>query len=294
MAIEKAVREVSLPGLRHLGSGKVGEIYEADDRILIVRTDRISAFDVVMRQGIPGRGIVLTQLSDFWFQRLEAVCPHHLVTTDVEAMPAPVREQADVLRGRTMFVRKVDIVPVECVVRGYLAGSGWKEYRKSRTVCGVGLPEGLVESDRLPEPIFTPTTKAHEGHDEPMTYGEVEEAVGKETAARLRELSFRLYTAGAEYAAARGILLADTKFEFGFLGGELILADECLTPDSSRYWDAGDYEPGRSQDSFDKQIVRDYLETLDWDKTPPPPDLPEGVIARAAARYEEIAARLMR
>jgi len=289
-----AVREVSLPGLEHLASGKVGEIYGSAEGLIIVRTDRISAFDVVLPQGIPGRGKVLTGLSAFWFERLGAICPHHLLSTDVDAMPEPVRAQADQLSGRTMLVRKLEIVPVECVVRGYLAGSGWKEYGKSLSVCGVPLPDGLVESSRLPEPIFTPTTKAHEGHDEPMTFNEVEAQIGKPMAARLKELSIELYQAGADYAAQRGILLADTKFEFGLADGEILLADEALTPDSSRYWDANDYEPGRPQDSFDKQIVRDYLETLDWDKRPPPPDLPQEVIDRAAARYQEIASRLMR
>ena len=192
-----------------------------------------------------------------------------------------------------MLVRQVEIVPVECVVRGYLAGSGWQEYRKSRSVCGVDLPEGLVESSRLPEPIFTPTTKAHTGHDEPLTFREVVETVGEATAERLRDLSIALYTAGAAYAAERGILLADTKFEFGLHDGRLLLADELLTPDSSRYWDAQIYAPGRSQDSFDKQIIRDWLETTDWKKTPPPPDLPQEIVLKTAARYEEIAARLM-
>jgi phosphoribosylaminoimidazole-succinocarboxamide synthase len=289
----EAVREVTVNGLRHLASGKVGEVYELDGRIVLVRTDRISAFDVVLNQGVPGRGIVLTQLSDFWFRRLRGICPNHLVTTDWSAMPEEVLEQGERLKGRTMIVRKVEIVPVECVVRGYLAGSGWKEYQESGTVCGLRLPDGLVESDRLPEPIFTPTTKAHEGHDLPMTYAEVEESVGADTAARLRELSIRLYKAGADHAAARGILLADTKFEFGLLDGELVLADEALTPDSSRYWDAGEYRPGESQNPFDKQIVRNWLEQSGWNKQPPPPDLPDEVVEGAAARYREIAKRLM-
>ncbi|MHC4973152.1 MAG: phosphoribosylaminoimidazolesuccinocarboxamide synthase [Planctomycetota bacterium] len=274
-------------------SGKVREIFETDRGLVLVSTDRVSAFDVILRQGVPGRGIILTKLSEFWFGRLADLCPNHLVTTDVDEMPAAVREQADRLRGRTMLAHPLDIVPVECVVRGYLAGSGWKEYRQSGSVCGVPLPAGLRESDKLPEPIFTPTTKAHEGHDEPLTYAEVEQAVGAPTAARLRDLSLQLYRAGAAYAAGRGILLADTKFEFGLRNGEMVLADEALTPDSSRYWDAGTYEPGRGQDSFDKQIVRDWLEQSGWDKQPPPPDLPAEIVAKAARRYTEIAERLM-
>jgi len=292
-----ALLDIDLPTLKKRASGKVGEIYETDDdRLILIRTDRVSAFDVVMPQGIPGRGIVLTRLSEFWFRRLEEFCPTHLVTTDIDAMPDGIRRQADKLRDRTMLVRELDIVPVECVVRGYLAGSGWKEYQRSGTVCGVSLPEGLVESARLPEPIFTPTTKAYEGHDEPMTFDEVVEVeeVGQDTAERLRDLSLQLYTAGAEYAAERGILLADTKFEFGLYEGRLMLADEALTPDSSRYWDAEAYAPGRGQQSFDKQIVRDWLEQSDWNKQPPPPDLPKEIIERAAARYQEIAERLMK
>ena len=288
-----AVLSVELPGLKRLGSGKVGEIFEIEDRLVIIRTDRVSAFDVVMRQGIPGRGVVLTKLSEFWFRRLEDICANHLVTCDVDAMPDAVRRKADTCRGRSMLVRKLEIVPVECVVRGYLAGSGWKEYKQRGTVCGVALPPGLKESDKLPEPIFTPTTKAKEGHDMPMTFAEVEEAVGGNTAARLRDLSLQLYQAGADYAESKGILLADTKFEFGRKDGRLVLADEALTPDSSRYWDAATYAPGRGQDSFDKQIVRDWLETSGWDKKPPPPDLPAAVIGKAARRYEEIAQRLM-
>jgi len=290
----EAVLTVDLPSLPHRARGKVREIFEVDGRLLIVATDRLSAFDVVLNQGIPGRGITLTRLSEFWFRRLEDICPNHLITTDLGQMPEGVRRDADRLRGRTMLVRALEIVPVECVVRGYLAGSGWKEYRQSGTVCGVALPPGLKESDKLPEPIFTPTTKAHQGHDEPLTYAQVEEAVGAHTAARLRDLSIALYQAGAAYAEQRSILLADTKFEFGLLDGRLVLADEALTPDSSRYWDAAKWGPGRPQDSFDKQIVRDWLEGSGWNKQPPPPDLPAEIVAKTARRYEEIADRLMR
>jgi phosphoribosylaminoimidazole-succinocarboxamide synthase len=287
-----AVLRVDLP-LKKRASGKVREIFEADGRVLLVATDRISAFDVILNQGIPGRGVVLTQLSEFWFRKLEKVCPNHLVTTDIEKMPEAVRKNAGTLRGRTMLVRALDIVPVECVVRGYLAGSGWKEYRETGSVCGVQLPKGLVESAKLPAPIFTPTTKAHTGHDLPLTYAQVEDLVGAHTASSLRDLSLALYRAGAAYAEKHGILLADTKFEFGLADGRLVLADEALTPDSSRYWDAKTYAPGRPQDSFDKQIIRDWLEQSGWKKTPPPPDVPADVVAKAGRRYREIADRLM-
>jgi len=290
--MERAVLKVDLP-LRRRASGKVREIFEADGNLLLVATDRVSAFDVILNQGIPGRGKILTQLSEFWFRRLEKTCSNHLVTTDIEKMPEAVRGSADTLRGRTMLVRALDIVPVECVVRGYLAGSGWKEYRENGSVCGVQLPAGLVESAKLPAPIFTPTTKAHSGHDLPLTYAQVEDQVGGHTASSLRDLSLALYRAGAAYAEQHGILLADTKFEFGLANGRLVLADEALTPDSSRYWDAKTYEPGRPQDSFDKQIVRDWLEQSGWKKSPPPPDLPAEVIEKAGRRYKEIAERLM-
>ncbi|MEM8883729.1 MAG: phosphoribosylaminoimidazolesuccinocarboxamide synthase [Planctomycetota bacterium] len=292
--MQEAVLNVSFPQAEHVASGKVREVYRAGEGLLIVSTDRLSAFDVILQQGIPGRGITLTQLSRFWFDKFADRCPHHLISIDLDAMPSAVMDDAEKAAGRTMYVKEVEIVPVECVVRGYLAGSGWKEYQKSGTVCGVPLPEGLRESDKLPEPIFTPTTKATEGHDMPMTYEEVEQAVGADLAAKLRGKSLEIYLAGADYAAERGILLADTKFEFGMIGSTLTLADEVLTPDSSRYWDAETYEPGRSQDSFDKQIVRDWLETTDWNKQAPAPDLPDAIIEKAASRYEEIAARLMK
>jgi phosphoribosylaminoimidazole-succinocarboxamide synthase len=291
--MSEALLNVSIPGLKHRASGKVREIFEDGERLVLVATDRLSAFDVVMRQGVPGRGITLTKLSEYWFRKLEPLCPHHLLTTDVSKMPEPVRRQAKTLAGRTMQVRKVEIVPVECVVRGYLAGSGWKEYRERRTVCGVALPPGLQESSRLPEPIFTPTTKEKSGHDVPMTFAEVEGKLGRDLAAKLRDLSLKVYRAGADHAASRGILLADTKFEFGLLEGRLVLADECLTPDSSRYWEAAAWKPGRGQESFDKQIVRDWLEKSGWNKTPPPPDIPQEILEKAASRYREIAERLM-
>ena len=291
----RSVLQVDLSPLRRKASGKVREIYEAGDELVLVSTDRVSAFDVVMNQGVPGRGVVLTQLSEFWFSLLDF--PNHLITTDLDAMPEPMSAltgdaRAD-LDGRTMYARKLDIIPVECVVRGYLAGSGWKDYQKDRTVSGVSLPAGLTNSARLPEPIFTPSTKAATGHDEPMTFEETEALIGKDRAAQLREVSLRLYQAGADHARARGIILADTKFEFGLLDGELVLADEALTPDSSRYWDAETYEPGRDQDSFDKQILRNWLETQPWNKQPPPPTVPQEILDKIAARYREIMARLM-
>lgn len=292
--MNEAVLRVSLPRCEHLATGKVREIYRAGEGLLIISTDRVSAFDVVMDQGVPGRGIVLTQLSSFWFDKFADLCPHHLLSVDLDAMPEEVLDDAENLRGRTMYVRPLEIVPVECIVRGFLAGSGWKEYQESGTVCGVSLPAGLQNSDRLPEPIFTPTTKASSGHDMPMTYAEVEDQLGAALAAQLRDKSLEIYGAGAAHAAERGILLADTKFEFGMRDGELTLADEVLTPDSSRYWDAETYEPGRSQDSFDKQIIRDWLETTDWNKEAPPPTLPNEIIAKAASRYETIAERLRR
>ena len=290
--MERAVLRVDLP-LKKRASGKVREVFEADGKIVLVATDRVSAFDVILNQGIPGRGIVLTRLSEFWFRKLEKTCPNHLVTTDIDKMPDAVRKNAATLAGRTMLVRALDIVPVECVVRGYLAGSGWKEYQQGGSVCGVQLPKGLVESAKLPAPIFTPTTKAKEGHDLPLTYAQVEELVGAHTASSLRDLSLAIYRAGVAYAEKRGILLADTKFEFGLADGRLVLADEALTPDSSRYWDANTYAPGRPQDSFDKQIVRDWLEQSGWNKSPPPPDLPAEVIEKAGRRYREIADRLI-
>jgi len=289
----ETVLKADLPGLRRLASGKVREVYEIDGGLLLVATDRLSAFDVIMRQGVAGRGKVLTGLSAFWFEHLHGICPNHLITTDLDAMPEAVRPHADLLEGRTMYVRRLEIVPVECVVREYLAGGGWKEYRETGTCCGISLPAGLAESEKLPEPIFTPTTKADHGHDLPMTFQAVAAEVGAGRAEQLRATAIRLYQAGADHAAQRGILLADTKFEFGIQDGALVLADEVLTPDSSRYWDKETYAPGRPQDSFDKRIVRDWLEHSDWTKQPPPPDIPETILEKTARRYREIADRLM-
>lgn len=285
--------ESSIPVVPLVARGKVRDIYAVgEDRLLLVATDRLSAFDVVLPDPIPGKGRVLTQLSLFWFDFLGGLVPNHLVTANVDEYPEPLRAWRDQLEGRSMLVRKARMIDVECVARGYLAGSGWKEYKAQGTVCGIPLPAGLRECDRLPEPIFTPAYKAKSGHDENIPYSKVESMTGRETAARLRELTLTIYRKAAGYAESRGILLADTKFEFGWLGDTLILADEVLTPDSSRFWPADRYEPGKPQPSFDKQYVRDYLESLAWDKTPPAPHLPPDVIEKTAEKYHEAYRRL--
>jgi phosphoribosylaminoimidazole-succinocarboxamide synthase len=269
--------------------GKVRDVYEVDaEQLLIVATDRISAFDCILPTQIARKGEVLTALSRFWFAQLGHLTQNHLLTTDVEQMPERVRAHADALRGRSMVVRRTEVFPVECVVRGYLAGSGWKDYRRTGEICGHKLPTGLHESAQLPEPIFTPATKAETGHDENISEARMCEIVGVETAGRLRATSLALYAEAETYARARGIIIADTKFEFGLdAEGRIILIDEALTPDSSRFWPLDNYEPGRAQASFDKQFVRDYLETLDWDKRPPAPPLPAEVAAATTARYLE-------
>jgi len=289
-----------LPGIPLVSRGKVRDVYGIDDtRLLIVATDRISAFDVVMPNGIPDKGRVLTQISLFWFQRLRdmvrvQIVRNHLISANVGVYPQQLKPFREQLEGRSMLVRKLKIVPVECIVRGYLAGSGWKEYQKSGSICGIQLPPGLRESEKLPEPIFTPSTKAESGHDENMTSTQVVQLVGSRVAQQLRDLSIALYTAASDYARMRGIIIADTKFEFGLDtdGGNLVLADEVLTPDSSRFWDMEKYEIGRSQDSYDKQYVRDYLESLDWNKEPPAPTLPEEVVENTRAKYLEAFQRL--
>jgi phosphoribosylaminoimidazole-succinocarboxamide synthase len=259
-----------------------------DEHFLIVATDRISAFDCVLPTPIARKGEVLTQLSRFWFDKLSRITSHHLVTADIEEMPESVRRHSETLRGRSMYARRTEVFPVECVVRGYLVGSGWKDYKRTGEVCGHKLPEGLRESDQLLEPIFTPSTKAEEGHDENISEARMREIIGEESANTLRDLSLRLYTEASAYARTRGIIIADTKFEFGRTeDGRIILIDEALTPDSSRFWPADEYEPGRSQPSFDKQYVRDYLESLDWDKQPPAPPLPQEVAEATTARYLE-------
>lgn len=272
--------------------GKVRDVYEVGDRLLIVATDRISAFDCIMPQGIPDKGRILTQVANFWFGATADLVPNHLLSTRVEDYPSQLASFSDQLQGRSVLVKRTEPFPVECVVRGYLAGSGLKEYQASGTVCGIPLPAGLRLADRLPEPIFTPATKAESGHDENIPFERMAQIVGIERAARLRELSLALYRRGSELAAERGILLADTKFEFGLLDGEIILIDEALTPDSSRYWLADQWVPGQNPPSLDKQFLRDHLETLkDWDKTPPAPDLPSSVVEGIRARYFDLASR---
>jgi len=272
--------------------GKVRDVYDLGDRLAIVATDRISAFDWVMPNGIPGKGRVLTEMTLFWLKLLQV--PNHLISVDLADLPEPFRRQPEVFTGRTMLVKKTDVIPVECVARGYLAGSGWKEYRASRTVCGIPLPEGLQDASPLPEPIFTPATKAEQGlHDENIAFEKMVQAVGRETAEKLRERTLAVYRRGAAHAASRGIILADTKLEWGRLpSGELILIDEVLTPDSSRYWPKDTYRAGISPPSFDKQFVRDWLETTGWDKSSPPPTLPEDVVAKTAEKYREALQRL--
>ena len=281
------VLETNLPGLKLLNRGKVRDIYDLGDKLLIVATDRISAFDSVLGSGIPGKGKVLTTLSLFWFDYLSDITPHHLITGDVSEMGFGVAAQADQLAGRSMLVTKTDVLPIECVVRGYLAGSGLKEYRRSQSVCGIELPAGLREADKLPEPIFTPATKAESGHDENISFERTVEFIGEARARSLRERSIALYQKASDYALGRGIIISDTKFEWGLAGDEVILIDEVLTPDSSRFWPADAYEPGHSQPSFDKQFVRDWLEASGWDKEPPAPALPDDVVAKTTEKYVE-------
>ena len=289
--------ETSLDGLTLHRRGKVRDVYDVtlpsgDLALLIVATDRISAFDYVLGSGIPDKGKVLTQLSGFWFERMGDLVPHHLISLEVDQFPDATRRHADVLRGRTMLARRTEPIPIECVARGYLSGSGWKEYRQNGSVCGVALPAGLRESDRLPEPIFTPATKADTGHDINISEQEAGEIVGPELVARLKALTLEIYRRGCEHAESKGIIIADTKFEFGLVRGgnpatDVVLIDEVLTPDSSRFWPAAQYEPGHGQPSFDKQFVRDYLEEIRWNKQPPVPALPDEVIRRTRDKYVE-------
>ena len=276
------------PDLELHASGKVRDVYNVgSDRLLFVATDRISAFDYVLASGIPAKGRVLTQISLFWFDFLKDIVPNHLVTANVEEYPEALHKYADQLRGRSMLVTRANMYPVECVVRGYLSGSGWKEYRQTGKVCGIELPKGLKESDKLPEPIFTPSTKAASGHDENISFDEMVKHVGRVDSEKLRELTLAVYNKAADYALTKGIIIADTKFEFGQTASGVILADEVLTPDSSRFWPADTYAPGKSQLSYDKQYVRDYLEEIHWEKKPPAPALPEAVQQNTSAKYVE-------
>jgi len=284
--------DLDFPGVRKVKSGKVREIFDLGDQFLFVATDRISAFDVIMPDGIRHKGEVLTQISHFWFDQMEDVVTNHRLAKANDPLPEVLKPKASQLQGRSMLVRKTQPLTIECVVRGYLAGSGWKEYKHQQTVCGIQLPPGLTESAELPEPIFTPATKAETGHDENITFEEAAEIVGQDIAEKVRSISLDIYIKARAYARERGIIIADTKFEFGQVDGELILIDELLTPDSSRFWPAEEYEPGRSQISFDKQFVRDYLEKLDWDKKPPGPALPADVLEKSEAKYLEAYAKL--
>jgi phosphoribosylaminoimidazole-succinocarboxamide synthase len=284
--------ETRMPGLQLWRRGKVRDVYDLGDRLLIVATDRISAFDVVLPSGIPAKGIVLTQLSLFWFRLLADLVPNHVITADVAEYRPEVQRYRDQLEGRSMIVLKTEPLPVECVVRGYIAGSGWKDYRATGAVCGIPLPAGLQESQRLDPPLFTPSTKAETGHDENISFARVERSLGAERAAEVRDVSLEIYHRAGVHAEERGIILADTKFEFGVRAGRLIWIDEALTPDSSRFWPRDGYAPGRAQPSFDKQYVRDYLETLAWDKRPPGPALPAEVVQRTRDKYLDAYARL--
>ncbi len=279
--------QLELAGIQNLKSGKVREIFDLGDSFLFVASDRISAFDVIMPNGIPRKGEVLTQISYFWFAQTESFQPNHLISHAGDPLPEKLKPFAGKLDGRSMIVKKAKPLAIECVVRGYLAGSGWKEYKQSQSVCGIKLPAGLKDGSELAQPLFTPATKAETGHDENISFGEAAKIVGDDIAERARAASLKIYNFARDYARKRGIIIADTKFEFGLMDGKLILIDEVLTPDSSRFWPADQYQPGKSQPSFDKQFVRDYLETVDWDKTPPGPIIPQDVVGKTTAKYLE-------
>ncbi len=284
--------ETSIPYLKLHNKGKVREIFEIDGNLLLVATDRISAFDVILPNGIPHKGKVLTQMSEFWFELIGELTENHLITTSIDEIDKITEEDRDLLRGRSMLVKKVDVIPVECIVRGYLAGSGWKEYKEHGTVCKINLPDNLKESDKLPEPIFTPSTKAESGHDENISFEEAVNITGRELAEEIRQKSIAIYKKASEYALTKGIIISDTKFEWGKYGDKVILIDEVLTPDSSRFWPMESYSPGKPQPSFDKQFVRDYLESCGWDKNPPPPLLPEDIIRTTSEKYLEAYTKL--
>lgn len=286
--MDETLRETNFTEIGTPRRGKVRDVYDLGESLLIVASDRLSAFDVVLPTGIPDKGKVLNKLSAFWFKEVGDIVENHIIETDVERYPEPLKKYKDQLKDRSMIVRKAKVIPIECVVRGYLAGSGWKEYKESRTICGIRLPEGLLESSKLQTPIFTPTTKADEGHDMNITFGQMSEMVGERLAERLLSLSINIYEKACAVAEKRGIIIADTKFEFGLIDGEIIIVDEALTPDSSRFWSKKSYKAGESQDSYDKQIVRDYLNTLDWGKTYPGPALPAEIVRKTRSRYIEI------
>ncbi len=286
--MEKTYSEITIPGLKLFKKGKVREVYELGENLLIVASDRISAFDYVLPSLIPNKGKILTQLSLFWFVYTELICPNHVITADVDGYPGDLRDHKEQLEKRSMVVRKTEVVPIECVVRGYLSGSGWREYKASGKTSGVKLPEGMKQADRLEEPIFTPATKAKEGHDINISFKDMQKIVGSELAHKIKTVSLELYQKATFHALSKGIIIADTKFEFGLFEDELILVDEIFTPDSSRFWPVEHYAPGKSQSSLDKQFVRDYLDSTDWDKNSPPPPLPPTIIQQTLERYMEI------
>ena len=280
------ITEVNLP-FKEFKKGKVRDIYEVDDKLLLIVTDRISAFDWVLPEAIPNKGICLTQISAFWFDYFKDIIPNHMISADITEFPTELQQYTDQLYGRSMLVKKAEVLPIECIVRGYISGSAWKSYQKDNTVCGMKLPSGMQESEQFDEPLFTPSTKAETGHDENISYEEMEKIIGASDAAKLKELSLKIYKTAAEYARKKGIIIADTKFEFGKIGDQIIIVDELLTPDSSRFWPADEYQPGKGQPSFDKQYVRDYLSTTDWDKNSDPPHLPNEVVSGTEKRYLE-------
>jgi len=285
--IKEPLFRTELPGLDLVARGKVRDVYSAGDDLVIVATDRLSAFDCILPTPIPDKGRVLTQMTLFWLNLLREIVPNHLISANVADYPSPFQAYRNELEGRSMLVRRAAMLPIECVARGYVSGSGWKDYRRTGAVCGIQLPTGLRESDRLPEPIFTPASKAQAGHDENITLDDAAREIGIDVATRIRDLTLAIYRRASDYAEGRGIIIADTKFEFGFVGDELILADEVLTPDSSRFWPRSEYQPGGPQPSFDKQFVRDYLESIHWNKQPPAPALPDDVVRRTSEKYRE-------
>jgi phosphoribosylaminoimidazole-succinocarboxamide synthase len=291
--MSKLVLQTDFPDLKLAARGKVRDIYDLGDALLIVTTDRISAFDVIMNEGIPDKGYVLNQISAFWFRQMEDIIPNHIISTDIKDLPAACQKYTEELEGRSMLVKKAKPLPAECIVRGYLSGSGWKDYKATGAVCGIKLPAGLLESSKLPEPIFTPSTKAELGtHDENITFDQMVEMCGKELSEKVRDVTLRIYSKARDIADAKGIIIADTKFEYGIYNNELIIIDECMTPDSSRFWPKEGYKPGGQQPSFDKQFLRDYLETLDWGKTAPAPPLPEEIVRKTGEKYMEALVKL--
>ncbi len=285
MKNKEPLRITSFKDVNFFKRGKVRDVYDLEDKLLIISTDRISCFDVVLPTCIPHKGEILTNLSLFWFDFTKGIIPNHLITGNIKEFPKELSKYANILEGRSMLVKKAKSIPVECVVRGYLSGSGWKEYQKTQSICGIKLPKGLKESDKLPEAIFTPSTKEEVGHDINVSQDYVEKELGRDITSKLRDVSLSIYKKASSYAERKGIIIADTKFEFGMYDYKMILIDEVLTPDSSRFWPKSEYEPGKSQPSFDKQFVRDYLESLDWDKTPPAPELPKDIVEKTSAKY---------